>query len=529
MCNLMARWLVPVGSARTIVSIRLGLVGGVAALASLFGANLLPNATANGDTRAISFHHIHLKEDTTITYKVNGRFVPAAMEKINHALRDWRTNDPTTMDPELIDALWEVHRATGSQEPIHVIGGYRSPTTNAMLRRRSSGVAKFSQHMRGKAIDFFIPDVELDAVREAGLRVRKGGVGFYPSSGAPFVHMDTGSVRHWPRLPEAQLAKIMSKGPLTQFAANSPAKAKKSRPVVVASNTDHDEDEGATAARATGPRTKLVATVVRPDSPAPTRPAVAKAKPRPVEPSPAAAEPAEPAAGGFSLASASSKTVPAPIRPAQAASLVPSSGASANDIVNQRGYWQGIVEDRPTPPADIPTPRTEPAVTASITPGSTAWPLPNGQSKNEALAYAPPTHGSERPTAKARVIARLPGATAPQLDTTIAVKNAAPRQAVAPAPTTAKASPSVRIGDRVNNPWMRAMMMAPNALQFMNTSLSGSPDMSYLRTHIAKPTSSVMMTFSDDPHLGMTFEQFRGNAVVFVSTVTFSRRTAALQ
>ena len=74
------------------------------------------------------------------------------------------------MDPHLIDALWEVYRETGAKEPIHVIGGYRSPATNAMLRRRSSGVAKFSQHMLGKAIDFYIPDVELETIRDAGLR-----------------------------------------------------------------------------------------------------------------------------------------------------------------------------------------------------------------------------------------------------------------------------------------------------------------------------------------------------------------------
>jgi hypothetical protein len=81
-----------------------------------------------------------------------------------------------------------------------------------MLRKRSNGVAKFSQHMLGKAVDFYIPGVPLEQLREAGLRAQRGGVGFYPSSN--FVHMDTGSVRHWPRVPEAQMARILSKGPL---------------------------------------------------------------------------------------------------------------------------------------------------------------------------------------------------------------------------------------------------------------------------------------------------------------------------
>src|SRR5262249_28359805 len=113
----------------------------------------------------------------------------------------------------LIDLVWEVRRELGTNEPIWVISGYRSPATNAMLRRRSSGVAQFSQHMLGKALDFYIPGVSLERLREAGLRAQRGGVGFYPSSN--FVHMDTGSVRHWPRMPEAQLARVLAKGPLT--------------------------------------------------------------------------------------------------------------------------------------------------------------------------------------------------------------------------------------------------------------------------------------------------------------------------
>ncbi len=96
--------------------------------------------------------------------------------------------------------------------PIKVVCGYRSPQTNGMLRNRSRGVAKHSQHMLGKAMDFYFPDVSLTKVRELGFKMQVGGVGFYPTSGSPFVHMDTGSVRSWPKMSRAQLARIFPDG-----------------------------------------------------------------------------------------------------------------------------------------------------------------------------------------------------------------------------------------------------------------------------------------------------------------------------
>ena len=116
------------------------------------------------------------------------------------------------MDPHLIDLLWEVHRETGSKEPIWVVCGYRSPQTNAMLRRRSRGVARFSQHILGHAMDFYIPGVPLEELRVIGLRLQRGGVGFYPTSGSPFVHMDTGSIRMWPRMTRQQLVNVFPDG-----------------------------------------------------------------------------------------------------------------------------------------------------------------------------------------------------------------------------------------------------------------------------------------------------------------------------
>src|SRR6202020_2950 len=103
--------------------------------------------------------------------------------------------------------VWEVQREAVTQEPIQVVCGYRSPQTNAMLRHRSSGVARFSQHRLGHAMDFYIAGIPLEQLREYGLRLQRGGVGFYPESGSPFVHMDTGGIRMWPRMTRGELAR----------------------------------------------------------------------------------------------------------------------------------------------------------------------------------------------------------------------------------------------------------------------------------------------------------------------------------
>jgi uncharacterized protein YcbK (DUF882 family) len=181
---------------------------GLAALVVLCGGRSLQNAIAEGDTRTITMHHMHTGEDITITFKRDGRYDDGALEKLNWFLRDWRKQQETKMDPHLIDLVWEVQREAGSREPIWVVCGYRSPETNAMLRRKSNGVAKFSQHMLGHAMDFYIPGVQLDHLRAIGLRLQRGGVGFYPTSGSPFVHMDTGHVRMWPRMTREQLVRV---------------------------------------------------------------------------------------------------------------------------------------------------------------------------------------------------------------------------------------------------------------------------------------------------------------------------------
>jgi uncharacterized protein YcbK (DUF882 family) len=169
---------------------------------------------AAGETRSLKLYFIHTGEKAVITYKRNGRFDPKGLEQLNRFLRDWRKNQPTKMDPRLFDLIWEVYRQSGSRDYINVVCGFRSPGTNEMLRGRSrnSGVAEKSQHMLGKAMDFFIPDVKLATLRAIGMKMQVGGVGFYPKSGSPFVHMDVGGVRAWPRMSRDELVRLFPNG-----------------------------------------------------------------------------------------------------------------------------------------------------------------------------------------------------------------------------------------------------------------------------------------------------------------------------
>jgi uncharacterized protein YcbK (DUF882 family) len=493
---------------------------GLAALFFFVGSESLQNAVANGDTRTISFHHIHTNEDLTITYKVNGRYDEEALKKINWELRDWRKHESIKMDPHLIDLVWDVYRETEATQPIWVVCGYRSPATNAALRRRSRGVAQHSQHMLGKAMDFYIPGVELAKLREAGLRAQRGGVGYYPTSGSPFVHLDTGSVRHWPRMPEAQLAKVLAKGPLTLVASNT-------KPVAVANS-------GAIAAF-----TSLIDRI-RGELPSPETTAAPAAKPRHDKPvvvadavplpqsRPAASETPAPS---FELASAESK--PVDLRPTAAASLF-----------SERGLWEAMPQfkrtpvqtqpaetvEQPSAPAraanDITVAAIEPETTASLTP----WPSEERKqlvASAGALAYAPTADETprKRPSPMGKLANRPPAA---QPDTTVAIKRSGSKPTVLISNPPAKTA-SVKPAERLNDPWLRAMVVSPSALSFMSASFLGTPNYRALRPYLHKPTISVMMTFSDDPWLGMNGSSFSGNAVVFVPTVTYSVQTAALR
>jgi uncharacterized protein YcbK (DUF882 family) len=189
-----------------------------ATLAAGSFAMLESPAFSGGETRTISLYHIHTGERLAVTYMQNGHYVPSAMKQINYILRDWRKNKVVTIDPKTIDLVWELHEDLGSNGIINIVCGYRSASTNAMLHRIGRKVANHSQHINGKAIDFYFPDVPTVKIRNSALVRKVGGVGYYRSAGGPtgFLHVDSGHVRHWgPFISNFQMAQIFREGART--------------------------------------------------------------------------------------------------------------------------------------------------------------------------------------------------------------------------------------------------------------------------------------------------------------------------
>jgi len=152
--------------------------------------------SASADVRTISLHHLHTDERLRVDYRIGEHYQRSALQRLNNFLRDFRTGDETAIDPQLFDLLYDVKERLGHSEgTFEIISGYRSPHTNNMLRRTSSGVARRSLHMTGKAIDVRLTEMPTRSIRDAALTLGRGGVGYYSRS--DFVHLDTGRVRRW--------------------------------------------------------------------------------------------------------------------------------------------------------------------------------------------------------------------------------------------------------------------------------------------------------------------------------------------
>jgi uncharacterized protein YcbK (DUF882 family) len=523
------------GFARQFNSLSLPKAGyhlGLTSLLLLMGAGSVHDATALNETRTLSFHHTHSDEDLTVTFKRDGRYDEEALKQLNHYLRDWRSQEQTTIDRRLFDILWEVYRDVDGKKPIQIISSYRSPATNAMLRRRSSGVARFSQHMLGHAMDFFIPDVPLEQIRYAGLRLQRGGVGFYPTSGSPFVHLDTGSIRHWPRMTHDQLARVFPDGRTVHVPSDgnplrgyelarvdiekrgigddaSPRSLPNLFAALFKGKSNDDEDEGAAPA---------------------ANEKIAAAQPaKSTEPVPMPREKPS-AAATFQLASADvqivqpAKTKQAASAAAQKAEPKPQTPA---DIINARGFWgDAPATPKQATPAQVAAIGARQAL-ASADPQSTA----SISAAFQALAYAP---AASSPVERTNIVAA--SAPIPR-----SIRPSAPRNAMAaatidqvvakgPQGEGSTVATSARLAaSGSNDVWMRMMILAPSASTSMNTTVLGDTDMTLMRAYFVKPQAAVAMSFSDDPLLGMVCDQFTGSAIAVLATQSFVMRTASLR
>ncbi len=167
---------------------------GAATTATLLASPVFAGTSSQGE-RQLAFRNTHTGEAVSEIYWAEGDYVSDGLVEINSVLRDHRTDETYPIDTSLLEMLFLLQSKTESRQAFEVISGYRSPATNHALRNKSSGVAKRSFHMRGKAIDIRLPDCDLKKLQLAALDLRAGGVGYYPGSG--FIHVDVGPTRNW--------------------------------------------------------------------------------------------------------------------------------------------------------------------------------------------------------------------------------------------------------------------------------------------------------------------------------------------
>jgi uncharacterized protein YcbK (DUF882 family) len=477
------------------VSARVGAAGFL-----LFAANVsLQNASAEGETRTLTFHHMHTGESISITYMRDGRYDDGALKKLDWFMRDWRKSQSTHMDPHLFDILWEAYRELGATQAIEVVCGYRSPSTNAMLRARSSGVAEFSQHTLGHAMDFYIPGVNLEKLCEIGMRLQAGGVGFYPTSGSPFVHMDTGSVRHWPRMTYAQLSRVFPDGKTVHVAADGRPLPHFAEALVEVERRGKAPNTVALAqARAHGAITERQVQV-----------AEAAATRESKRPSFFAqlfeSRPAEPQ----TIASVEPPTKPARVRVASAGQDAPvkAERAAVQKAVAVANAGAAIVPANLMALAAPDALSGRGALVTKVLPFDVAAASTSGAN---AFAYAPdevaPVRGKPWLTAAS--------VSEPPAQTSIVAKTESLDQMVSGA-------------QRIDSPWLRATMLTASVSGELTVTQFGDPDPRAFGALFSKPAEAIAMSFSDEPALST--ERFTGSAVVFLATARFVRtQTAAL-
>jgi uncharacterized protein YcbK (DUF882 family) len=329
----------------SILTCTLARRGLLFAIAIALSLSVVDNVRA--EDRHIELYSVNTKENISITYKRDGKYIDSALKKLNHFMRDWRRDVETKMDPELFDIIWEIHRELGSKKPVHLISGYRSPKTNALLRKTKGGQAKKSRHMTGQASDIHFPDIPVKDLRNSALIRQQGGVGYYPTSAIPFVHVDTGGVRHWPRLPRRELALLFPDGKSKHVPSDGKPLTKKDFGIALAALQKRGGTLPVALQRRFAGKTggdTVVASLAEPlNVPLPEpSPVVQKDKPAVVL---ASLSPFD------GLASALPERKPQPAKPVVQASLSPEPEKDALGLFNDSGLQQGG-PDRPS--ANVP-------------------------------------------------------------------------------------------------------------------------------------------------------------------------------
>jgi hypothetical protein len=360
-------------------------------------------------------------------------------------------------------------------------------------------------HTKGDAIDFFLPGVPLEKIREVGLRLQRGGVGFYPTSGSPFVHLDTGSIRHWPRMTRQQLVKVFPDGRTVHIPSDG--KPLPGYALALAEVERHGSSPSALSlaqAREAGAITAQQEQLAE----------------RTVE------KPAQRSLlaifdFGSRGENANEKLAEATPTPPAANRVVPAKLSAATRVATTA--FVPMPKGRPalkTVVAElIPTPHRRPALSfevASADPSVTA-------STRTVLAYA----AADTPLARAEFAPQRIGAMG---ETGTALAPAAPQTPSVAERWPVSSSASTPASYRFEDPWLRATVLTPSVTEYMTALRTGHIDTRQLEPFLFKPkTPVVLMSFSDDPNNGLRTDAFSGHAVVFLATLTSPFRTAALQ
>jgi uncharacterized protein YcbK (DUF882 family) len=151
--------------------------------------------TVDARRRTLSFYNTHTRETIDIRFFDQGEYCPEALNQANYILRDHRSREVHPIDLRLLNTLYAVKLKIRPKTPFYIISGYRSPATNEMLYRSTSGVSLTSYHTKGRAIDIRLPGYSSRRLRDVCIALKSGGVGYYGNS--DFVHLDTGPIRTW--------------------------------------------------------------------------------------------------------------------------------------------------------------------------------------------------------------------------------------------------------------------------------------------------------------------------------------------